>query len=57
MEPDEFSIMPSSINKSNSPSKAFIILFGSFNGVSPVLFTEVVVIGNPNILQRLGPKL
>ena len=34
-----------------------IILFGSFKGVSPVLFTEVVVIGNPNLLQSLGPKL
>ena len=47
---------PSSINKSNSPLNCATIKSGLFNGVSPVLFTDVVVIGNPSFSHSFGPK-
>ena len=46
----------SSINKSNSPLNCEEITSGLFNEVSPVLFTDVVVIGNPSFSHKFGPN-
>ena len=56
VEPMDSGSGPSSINKSNSPLNCVTITSGLFNGVFPVLFTDVVVIGNPSFSHRFGPN-
>jgi len=56
VEPFDFGNSPSSINKSNSSPNLFTISSGLFSGGSPWRFTDVVVMGKPNLSHRSGPK-